>query len=184
MSVVTRALGFMLLCTAACDALDQLDRTIESKVEQLNAGPRPTPVASQSPPIEEPMPVAFEPPTVPEPRVELGPSKITIGTASVHGSLSAKKASRIIERHINELRFCHEQSRTSIAPAKVVIKFVVAPTGAVQASGIESSDSGDERLDVCLISAVRRWTFPAPEGGGIVVITLPLELSRGAPLGR
>jgi hypothetical protein len=45
---------------------------------------------------------------------------------------------------------------------------------------MESSNSGDERLDVCLISAVRRWTFPAPEGGGIAVITLPLELSRGA----
>ena len=108
---------------------------------------------------------------------------VTIGTASVQGELPAKKATTIVERHRNELRFCFEQGN-ALAQAKIAIKLIVLPTGAVQTAAIDHSDVDDAKLHACLTAAMRRWTFPAPTGGGIAVVTVPLELWRGAPAGN
>lgn len=105
---------------------------------------------------------------------------IRTGKADVRGSLSKEVIRRVIHRHINEVRFCYEQelSQRPDLEGRVSVKFIISPTGAVQTSVVDASTLNDAKVDSCIIQAVRRWTFPAPEGGGIVVVTYPFVLSQ------
>jgi hypothetical protein len=37
---------------------------------------------------------------------------------------------------------------------------------------------GNAKVEQCIAQSVRRWTFPAPEGGGIVVVSYPFVLAQ------
>lgn len=100
---------------------------------------------------------------------------LRVGVADVRGSLSKEAIRREIHRHLNEVRACYEQelnARPDLS-GRVMIKFIVAPTGAVQMSAVSSSTLGVKRAEDCISQAVRRWTFPQPDGGGIVVVSYP-----------
>ena len=104
--------------------------------------------------------------------------QIRAGTADVRGSLSKEVIRRVIHRHINEVRFCYEQElnqRPDLA-GRVTIAFIISPTGAVQSASVGASTLGNQRVESCVAGAVRRWTFPSPEGGGIVVVNYPFVL--------
>jgi pSer/pThr/pTyr-binding forkhead associated (FHA) protein len=106
--------------------------------------------------------------------------RIRSGQADVHGSLSKEVIRRIIGRHINEVRFCYEQELNTRPDlqGRISIKFIISPTGAVQTSAVDNSDMGNAKVEQCIAQAVRRWTFPAPEGGGIVVVSYPFVLQQ------
>jgi pSer/pThr/pTyr-binding forkhead associated (FHA) protein len=106
--------------------------------------------------------------------------QIRSGNADVRGSLSKEVIRRVIQRHINEVRFCYEQelnSRPDLG-GRVQVKFIISPSGAVQAANVESSTLGAARAETCIAQAVRRWTFPAPDGGGIVIVSYPFVLEN------
>ena len=105
---------------------------------------------------------------------------IRTGKADVRGSLSKEVIRRIIRRHINEVRFCYEQELNSRPDLKgrIAVKFIVSPTGAVQTAAVASSTMGNAKVEQCIAKAVGRWTFPAPDGGGIVVVTYPFVLEQ------
>lgn len=104
--------------------------------------------------------------------------KIRSGSADVRGSLSKEVIRRVIRRHINEVRFCYEQelNQRPDLEGRVSIKFIISPSGAVQAANVAGSTIGSSRVEQCVAKAVRRWTFPAPDGGGIVIVTYPFLL--------
>lgn len=105
---------------------------------------------------------------------------IRSGKADVRGSLSKEVIRRIIHRHINEVRFCYEQELTARPDlqGRVSVKFIISPTGAVQTAATSETTLGNAKAEACIVSAVRRWTFPAPEGGGIVIVNYPFVLSQ------
>ncbi|HUT78002.1 MAG TPA: AgmX/PglI C-terminal domain-containing protein, partial [Polyangia bacterium] len=85
----------------------------------------------------------------------------------------------IVQRHINEIKFCYERElakRPDLA-GRVSIKFIISGTGAVQMAVVEESTLGNAGVENCIAGAVKRWTFPQPEGGGIVVVTYPFQLT-------
>jgi outer membrane biosynthesis protein TonB len=98
----------------------------------------------------------------------------------VRGALSKEVIRRIIHRHLEEIRYCYEQALQSRPElqGRVAVRFIVAPTGAVQAAAKSSSDLGNPRLEQCIVDSVARWTFPAPDGGGLVVVTYPFVLQQ------
>lgn len=106
--------------------------------------------------------------------------RIRSGKADIRGSLSKEVIRRIIQRHINEVRFCYEQELNSRPDlqGRVSVKFIISPTGAVQTAAVDQSDLGNPKAEQCIAGAVRRWTFPSPEGGGIVVVTYPFVLEQ------
>lgn len=106
--------------------------------------------------------------------------RIRSGQADVRGSLSKEVIRRIIGRHINEVRFCYEQelNQRPDLQGRVGVKFIISPTGAVQTAATASSTMGNAKVENCIVDAVRRWTFPSPEGGGIVVVTYPFVLEQ------
>jgi TonB family protein len=105
--------------------------------------------------------------------------QIRSGAADVRGSLSKEVIRRVIRRHINEVRFCYEQelNQRPDLEGRVTVSFIISPTGAVQSSAVAQTTMNNARVEQCIATAVRRWTFPSPEGGGIVVVNYPFMLT-------
>ena len=107
-----------------------------------------------------------------------GVPQVRSGGAEVRGSLSKEVIRRVVRRHINEVKFCYEQQLNARPDlqGRVTTKFVISPTGSVQSAMIGSSSLRNEAVESCIVRAVRRWTFPAPDGGGVVVVNYPFLL--------
>ena len=70
-------------------------------------------------------------------------------------------------RHRNELRFCFKQEEPAKGDApELRVQFVVKPDGLV-ADEVEVVGRSDvsAKLESCLVRALKRWKFEAPEGG-------------------
>src|SRR5690606_36520632 len=104
--------------------------------------------------------------------------RIRTGNADVRGSLSREVIRRVIQRHINEVRFCYEQelNQRPDLEGRVMVSFIISATGAVQSAGVGNSTISNARVEGCIVQAVRRWTFPAPDGGGVVGVNYPFVL--------
>lgn len=82
---------------------------------------------------------------------------------------------KIVRRHQNEIRFCYESelATTPSLAGKVTVAWTIGPTGRVDTAQIAESGLGNARVEDCIVSRVKRWTFPEPAGGQEVAITFP-----------
>jgi outer membrane biosynthesis protein TonB len=96
----------------------------------------------------------------------------------VRGALDKEIIRRVIRRHINEVKFCYEKELTKNPDlyGRVMVQFTIAGTGAVVASVVQQSTMNNPSVDECIAGSVRRWEFPKPQGGGIVVVSYPFVL--------
>ncbi|MCC7000117.1 MAG: AgmX/PglI C-terminal domain-containing protein [Deltaproteobacteria bacterium] len=103
------------------------------------------------------------------------------GAPEVRGSLDKELLRRIVRRHLTELKFCYEKelTRNPGLRGRVTLQFTIAPTGAVAASLVQSTTLGNPLIEQCFAAAVRRWEFPKP-AGGVVIVTYPFVLENGA----
>ncbi len=103
------------------------------------------------------------------------------GQANVRGSLDKEIIRRIIRRHINEVKYCYESELTKKAnlAGRISVQFTIAATGQVIASVLQSSTMGNLKVENCVTQAVRRWEFPKPLGGGIVIVSYPFNFTAG-----
>jgi hypothetical protein len=101
--------------------------------------------------------------------------------AEVKGSLDKDIIRRIVRAHLNEVRYCYNQGlvRDPALSGKVSIQFTISGSGSVSVATVASSTLSDENVASCIAKAVKRWTFPKPEGGGAVVVTYPFVLEPG-----
>jgi hypothetical protein len=100
------------------------------------------------------------------------------GTAQVRGSLDKEIIRRIIRRHLNEVRFCYEKElmHKQDLYGRVMIQFTISGTGQVVASVHRRATMNNPNVEQCIAQAVRRWEFPKPQGGGIVIVSYPFVL--------
>jgi TonB family protein len=100
------------------------------------------------------------------------------GQAQVRGSLDKEIIRRIIRRHLNEVRFCYEKElmHKQELNGRVMIQFTISGTGQVIASMVQNSTMNNPSVEQCIAQAVRRWEFPKPQGGGIVIVSYPFVL--------
>ena len=111
-------------------------------------------------------------------RPPAGPDVRLVGDAQVVGALSQEAIRRVVRRHLPEVRFCYEQglAQNPNIEGRVSVNWIISPTGAVQSSRVTSSSLGNARVDECIANAVRRWSFPTPDGGGPVGVNYPFVL--------
>ena len=57
-----------------------------------------------------------------------------------------------------------------------MVQFTIAATGQVVVSKVQSSTLQSPKVEKCIATAVRRWLFPKPKGGGIVIVSYPFVL--------
>jgi TonB family protein len=104
--------------------------------------------------------------------------RVVAGRVVVRGSLDKEIIRRIIRRHINEVRYCYQvelQNNPNLY-GRVIVRFVIQPNGQVATARVASSTLRNSRVERCIASAVRRWLFPKPRGGGIVIVNYPFVL--------
>jgi len=101
------------------------------------------------------------------------------GQLTVRGNMDKEIIRRIVRRHINEVRTCYEQqlAREPRLRGRVVVQFTIAATGTVLASVMQSSTLASPSVETCVVNAVKRWEFPYPLGGGLVIVTYPFSLT-------
>jgi TonB family protein len=102
-----------------------------------------------------------------------------VGDPNVRGSLDKEIIRRIVRRHINEVRYCYEQALAARPKleGRLAVQFTIAPTGQVLAAVLASSSLGAPAVESCIVNAVKRWEFPQPRGGGLVIVSYPFQLA-------
>jgi TonB family protein len=110
-------------------------------------------------------------------RQPLSPPPVVPGEVKLRGSLDREIVRRVVRQHLNEIRHCYQSElpRHPDLQGRVTVQFAILPTGQVAASSLESSSLGNARVELCVVQAVRRWTFPTPAGGGMVVAIYPFN---------
>jgi hypothetical protein len=115
---------------------------------------------------------------------DLGPRKtvapdIAISAPVVRGGLDREIVRRVVRTHLNEVRYCYEEAlpRRPTLAGRVVAAFTIAPTGRVLVSELQTSSLGAPAVEACIVAATRRWQFPQPAGGGLVVVSYPFQLA-------
>ena len=57
---------------------------------------------------------------------------------------------------------------------------MIEGSGRVGEALIQQTTMGSEPVESCMINHVRRWLFPAPQGGGTVQVTYPYVFKSSA----
>lgn len=97
------------------------------------------------------------------------------GKPIVSGSLDMETIRRIIRQHQAEYKYCYEKQlnvKRDLA-GKISVKFTISGNGSVIAAMVLETTMGDRETETCLVDKIRRWVFPEPKGGGIVIVTYP-----------
>ena len=105
---------------------------------------------------------------------------VIVGPSTVRGSLDKDIIRRIVRRNINQVRYCYTQGLTAppSLEGRAVVQFTIAPTGQVLASVLQSSTLNAVAVESCVVNAVKRWEFPKPDGGGLVIVSYPFQFTR------
>jgi TonB family protein len=103
------------------------------------------------------------------------------GRTTVEGGLSRDVINRVIQKHYNEIKYCYEKELTKDPGlyGKVTVLFVIDGEGKVSDSLVQQTTMSSEPVETCMVTHVKRWTFPAPQGGGTVQVTYPYVFKNG-----
>jgi TonB family protein len=107
--------------------------------------------------------------------------KVRQAKADVKGTMDKDIIRRIVRANINDVRLCYNQGlvKNPALKGRVSIQFTIAPSGKVAVSIVQESTLSDAAVGQCIAKAVKRWSFPPPEGGGNVVVEYPFILESG-----
>jgi len=97
------------------------------------------------------------------------------------GAIDKALVDDVVQRHFRAIRYCYLrelQSQPSLG-GKVVVKFVIARDGGVSSAHIRESSLGSPPAESCIAGQFLRMRFPAPRGGGIVLVSYPFLFSAG-----
>lgn len=98
---------------------------------------------------------------------------------TVKGKLDKAEIRSTVRANIKDVRTCYTKGLTKDPElkGKVEINFVISHSGKVPTSVVQSSTLADAEVGKCIARAAKKWKFPAPDGGGNVVVTYPFKLS-------
>jgi TonB family protein len=116
------------------------------------------------------------------PRRPRGPM-ITSGFVTTnHGSLDKEIIRRVVRLHMNEVKYCYDKElvRKAGLEGRLSVQFVISPVGQVVTSVVQSSTLGNVSVEKCVTDAVRRWSFPKPQQGGIAIVSYPFNFVAGS----
>jgi len=106
------------------------------------------------------------------------------GTATATGSLDKEVIRRVIRGHLGVVQACYD-AQLDADPGlfgRVLVQFTIGATGQVISSVLQNSTIGNAVVETCTVAAVRRWRFPKPIGGGIVIVSYPFVFVPSEPI--
>lgn len=100
------------------------------------------------------------------------PHETSVKTVLVTGSLDKELIRAEVVRHLDEVRAC-AGGDGSVVTGRVVVNFIITKSGAVGPSSVKSSTTKAPQVDECVVKTVKTMAFPAPKGGGVVIVNYP-----------
>jgi TonB family protein len=106
---------------------------------------------------------------------------VSLQNPTIEGQLDREIIQRVIREHRREVRACYEEAlqRDADLEGRVVVAFLIAPSGRVAAANVAESTLRSDEVETCLTRRVRQWRFPEPRGGGSVNVNYPFVFSAG-----
>jgi TonB family protein len=108
-------------------------------------------------------------------RPTLPPVQVIPQEPKFTGSLEKSEIRRVIRKHRAEYRYCYEKALNANHDlnGKIVVKFVISPSGAVSVATVVESTIGDRAVEQCVAGKIKRWVFPQPRDNGLVIVRYP-----------
>lgn len=96
------------------------------------------------------------------------------------GSLPDAVVMGVVRRHAREVRACYESAFANEPGlgGRIVVEWTIARDGSVSAVSVATDTVGSASMRNCIADEIRRWTFPAPDGGAMRV-TFPFVFGTG-----
>jgi len=109
---------------------------------------------------------------------------IVVNACRIVGHISKEMILKTVKQHRNEVRGCYEKALQSDPDleGRVVLKFVITPTGYVAMTQIASSTLGHPGVETCIKDAALKWIFPAHESGGLSIVNYPFVFMNAEKL--
>lgn len=106
-------------------------------------------------------------------RSDAGVPLLRAGNASVQGALDKTVIRRVVRRHFVRLKYCYERElqKQPDLTAKITIRFVITASGNVGPVTVQTGSGS--AIDACVASVIQSMVFPAPKGGGSVIVSYP-----------
>lgn len=100
---------------------------------------------------------------------------VSTGKLVMVGGLDKDVVARVIKRYWAQIKYCYEKelSKNPNLYGKIAVKFTISGNGSVSEAEIEQTEMNNAAVEDCIIRNIKRWLFPAPKGGGIVVVRYP-----------
>lgn len=93
------------------------------------------------------------------------------GRASIEGSLDAALIDQVVRANLGSIKYCYEKelTRNPKLAGKIIVQFTINLLGEVVESRIENSSLSNVEAEDCIVRRIRRWKFPKPQGGSVIV---------------
>lgn len=101
------------------------------------------------------------------------------GTPIILGALDKSLIDAVIRKNMNQIRYCYQRELTKNPglKGKIIIKFTIAADGSVSRASIKTSSMGNSAVETCITGRFKRFKFPQPKGGGVVIVSYPFIFS-------
>ncbi|MCC6993074.1 MAG: AgmX/PglI C-terminal domain-containing protein [Deltaproteobacteria bacterium] len=101
------------------------------------------------------------------------------GSTSTSGAVSPELIRKAMATAKNQLKFCYERElvKDPKLATKLSVRFTIGKAGTVTAAAVTSATPSAPGLEACVIAAIKKMRFPAPAGGGDVVVNYPLSFA-------
>jgi len=92
-----------------------------------------------------------------------------------HGAVDRSDIDASVKRNLSKIRWCYEKELTknSSLNGRIVINFIINGSGSVFVSTMLNSTMNNENVERCVADQIKKIQFPAPRGGGIVIVNYP-----------
>lgn len=97
---------------------------------------------------------------------------------TIQGGLSVEMVRRVVGRHRRELIYCVERFLPEGEALKWSLRAIINAQGLVASAKLTGEGQDHQKLRSCLKRRATRWRFPAPKGGGVVVVDQPMVMRR------
>lgn len=93
------------------------------------------------------------------------------GSPRVNGYLSPEQINRVVRANQAAIRYCYEVEvqRQPNLRGRVAINWRINLQGSVTSARVAESTLRNARVEGCMVRQIRRWRFPQPDGGEVVV---------------
>jgi len=92
-----------------------------------------------------------------------------------HGAVDRSDIDASVKKNLSKIRWCYEKELTknSSLNGRIAINFIIDEDGSVPVAKIYSSTMNNKNVETCVADQIKKIQFPAPKGGGIVIVNYP-----------